>query len=71
MAKDSKDAKSTFPKAVVGRSDAAKAEADKVNGKIDEAFKKLAKKMRYHAEGQGEDRRDQEAGEARRAATAL
>jgi hypothetical protein len=50
VAKDSKDTESTFPKAVVGRSDAAIAEADKVNGKIDEAFKKLAKKMRHHAD---------------------
>ncbi|MGH1574992.1 hypothetical protein ACRAWG_35560 [Methylobacterium sp. P31] len=50
MAKDSKDSKSTFPTAVVGGSDAAKAEADKVNAKINGAFKKLAKKMRGHAD---------------------
>ncbi|MHB2207982.1 hypothetical protein [Methylobacterium sp. CM6257] len=45
-----KDSKSTFPKAMVGGSDAVKAEADKVSGKIDEAFEKLAKKMRGHAD---------------------
>jgi hypothetical protein len=50
VAKDGKDSKSTFPTAVVGHSDAAKAEADKVNAKIDEAFGKLAKKMRAHAD---------------------
>jgi hypothetical protein len=50
MAKDSKGSKSAFPKAVVGGSDAAKAEADKVSAKIDEAFDKLAKKMLGHAD---------------------
>lgn len=50
MTKDGKDNKSTFPKAEVGSSDPAKAEADKVNSKIDEAFEKLAKKMRGHAD---------------------
>ncbi|MGH1572585.1 hypothetical protein ACRAWG_20300 [Methylobacterium sp. P31] len=50
MAKDSENSKSTFPKAVVDGSDAAKAKAEKVNAKIDKAFKKLAKKMRGYAD---------------------
>ena len=49
------DEKSRFPELVRGKDnqgkpDAAKAEAEKVNAKIDEAFKKLAKKMRHHAD---------------------
>ena len=42
--------KSKFPGSLREQKDAAKAEADKVNGKIDEAFEKLAKKMRGHAD---------------------
>ncbi|GJE15193.1 hypothetical protein FOHLNKBM_6271 [Methylobacterium longum] len=45
-----KDSKSTFPSLVQGGTDAVKAEGDKVSAKIDEAFKKLAKKMRHHAD---------------------
>lgn len=45
-----KDMKSKFPGSLREQKDAAKAEADKVNAKIDEAFEKLAKKMRGHAE---------------------
>lgn len=45
-----KDMKSKFPGSLREQKDAAKAEADKVNGKIDEAFEKLAKKMRGHAD---------------------
>ncbi|GJE52437.1 hypothetical protein GOFOIKOB_5508 [Methylobacterium tardum] len=45
-----KDAKSTFPKLVQGESNAATDEGRKINAKIDEAFGKLAKKMRDRAD---------------------
>lgn len=45
-----KDKKSTFPGAVRDHKDAAKAAAEKVSAKIDEAFGKLAKKMRERAD---------------------
>jgi hypothetical protein len=45
-----KDMKSKFPGSLREQKDAASAEADKVNAKIDEAFEKLAKKMRGHAD---------------------
>lgn len=51
MAKnDAKDTKSTFPGSLRDNKDAANTEGDKVSAKIDEAFKKLAKKMRDHAD---------------------
>ncbi|MGH1591015.1 hypothetical protein ACRBEV_24930 [Methylobacterium phyllosphaerae] len=46
--KDSK--KSTFPALIKDHQDAAKTEGEKVTAKIDTAFKKLAKKMRGHAD---------------------
>lgn len=45
-----KDKKSTFPGPLRDHKDAAKAEAEKVSAKIDEAFLKLAKKMRERAD---------------------
>lgn len=42
--------KSTFPGSVRDHQDAVKAEAEKVSAKIDEAFQKLAKKMRERAD---------------------
>jgi hypothetical protein len=45
-----KDMKSSFPGSLRDRREAANAETDKVNAKIDEAFKKLAKKMIGHAD---------------------
>ncbi|SDO56160.1 hypothetical protein SAMN05216360_12742 [Methylobacterium phyllostachyos] len=45
-----KDEKSTFPGALRDHQDAVKAEAEKVGTKIDEAFGKLAKKMRERAD---------------------
>lgn len=45
-----KDEKSTFPGSTRDHQDAVKAEAEKVSAKIDEAFVKLAKKMRGHAD---------------------
>lgn len=45
-----KDKKSTFPGSVRDHKDATKAEAEKVSAKIDEAFQKLAKKMRERAD---------------------
>lgn len=45
-----KDKKSTFPGALRDHKDAAKAEGEKVSAKIDEAFQKLAKKMRERAD---------------------
>lgn len=45
-----KDKKSTFPGSMRDHQDAAKAEAEKVSAKIDEAFGKLAKKMRERAD---------------------
>jgi hypothetical protein len=45
-----KDKKSTFPGSMLEHKDAAKAEADRVSAKIDEAFQKLAKKMRERAD---------------------
>ncbi|WCS26521.1 hypothetical protein LOK46_06695 [Methylobacterium sp. NMS14P] len=45
-----KDKKSTFPGSLRDHKDAAKAEAEKVSAKIDEAFQKLAKKMRERAD---------------------
>lgn len=45
-----KDEKSTFPGALRDHQDAVKAEAEKVSTKIDEAFGKLAKKMRERAD---------------------
>ncbi len=45
-----KDMKSEFPGSLREQKDAANAEADKVNRKIDEAFEKLAKTMRGHAD---------------------
>jgi hypothetical protein len=51
MAKDAaKGSKSTFPGSLRDYQEAAKAEGDKVSAKIDEAFKKLAKKMRDRAD---------------------
>ncbi|MCJ2021763.1 hypothetical protein MKK84_30865 [Methylobacterium sp. E-065] len=46
----SKDEKITFPSSIRDHQDAVKAEAEKVSTKIDEAFGKLAKKMRARAE---------------------
>ncbi|MFB0493187.1 hypothetical protein ABIE45_005773 [Methylobacterium sp. OAE515] len=45
-----KDKKSAFPGSMLEHKDAAKAEAEKVGAKIDEAFGKLAKKMRERAD---------------------
>ena len=45
-----KDGKSTFPGSIRDHQDAVKAEAAKVSTKIDEAFGKLAKKMRERAD---------------------
>lgn len=45
-----KDEKSSFPGPMRDHQDAVKAEAEKVGSKIDEAFGKLAKKMREHAD---------------------
>lgn len=45
-----KDNKSTFPGSIRDHQDAVKAEAEKIHTKIDEAFGKLAKKMRERAE---------------------
>ena len=45
-----KDKKSTFPGSMRDHKDASKAEAEKVSAKIDEAFGKLAKKMRERAD---------------------
>jgi hypothetical protein len=45
-----KDEKSTFPGSLRDHQDAVKAEAEKVSTKIDEAFGKLAKKMRQRAD---------------------
>ncbi|WCS28861.1 hypothetical protein LOK46_32640 (plasmid) [Methylobacterium sp. NMS14P] len=45
-----KDKKSTFPGSLRDHKDAAKAEAEKVSAKIEEAFQKLAKKMRERAD---------------------
>ena len=45
-----KDKKSTFPGSMRDHQDAVKAEAEKVGDKIDEAFGKLAKKMRERAD---------------------
>lgn len=45
-----KDKKSTFPGSLRDHKDAAQAEAEKVSAKIDEAFGKLAKKMRERAD---------------------
>jgi hypothetical protein len=45
-----KDMKSSFTGSLRDRREAANAETDKVNAKIDEAFKKLAKKMISHAD---------------------
>ena len=44
------DTKSEFPGSLRDHKDAANAEADKVNAKIEEAFTKLAKKMRERAD---------------------
>jgi hypothetical protein len=44
-----KDRQSTFPGSMRDHQDAVKAEAEKVGTKIDEAFRKLAKKMRERA----------------------
>ncbi|KTS06435.1 hypothetical protein SB2_21965 [Methylobacterium radiotolerans] len=45
-----KDKKSTFPGSLRDHKDAANAEAEKVNAKINDAFLKLAKKMRERAD---------------------
>lgn len=45
-----KDEKSTFPGSMRDHQDAVKAEAEKVSAKIDEAFEKLAKKMRQRSD---------------------
>lgn len=45
-----KDKKSTFPGSMRDHRNAVKAEAEKVSAKIDEAFGKLAKKMRERAD---------------------
>lgn len=45
-----KDAKSIFPRLVQGDTNAATDEGKKLNAKIDEAFGKLAKKMRDRAD---------------------
>lgn len=45
-----RDAKSILPKRVRGETDAAKDEGAKVNAKIDQAFEKLARKMRGRAD---------------------
>ena len=45
-----KDNKSEFPGSLRDHKDAANAEGDKVSAKIDDAFKKLSKKMRDHAD---------------------
>lgn len=45
-----KDEKSTFPGSIRDHKDAVTAEAEKVSAKIDEAFGKLAKKMRARAD---------------------
>lgn len=45
-----KDKKSTFPGSMRDHQDAATAEAEKVSAKIDQAFGKLAKKMRERAD---------------------
>lgn len=45
-----KDKKSTFPGSMRDHHDAVKAEGEKVSTKIDEAFQKLAKKMRERAD---------------------
>ena len=45
-----KDNKSTFPGSTRDHQDAVKAEAEKVSAKIDEAFGKLAKKIRERAD---------------------
>lgn len=44
-----KDGKSTFPGSIRDHQDAVKAEAEKASTKIEEAFGKLAKKMRERA----------------------
>ncbi|MCJ2085396.1 hypothetical protein MKK88_05230 [Methylobacterium sp. E-005] len=44
------DKKSTFPGSILDHQDAVKAEAEKVSAKIEEAFGKLAKKMRARAD---------------------
>lgn len=45
-----KDEKTTFPGSMRDHQDAVKAEAEQVGIKIDEAFGKLAKKMRERAD---------------------
>lgn len=45
-----KDMKSKFPGSLREQKDAANVEGDKVSAKIDEAFTKLAKKMRERAD---------------------
>ncbi|WP_082317130.1 hypothetical protein [Methylobacterium sp. ARG-1] len=45
-----KDGKSTFPGSIRDHQDAVKAETEKASTKIDEAFGKLAKKMRERAD---------------------
>lgn len=45
-----KDKKSTFPGSMRDHQDAVQAEAENVSAKIDEAFGKLAKKMRERAD---------------------
>jgi ElaB/YqjD/DUF883 family membrane-anchored ribosome-binding protein len=45
-----KDVKSAFPGNIREHREAANAEGEKVRAKIDEAFKKLAKKMRERAD---------------------
>ncbi len=56
-----KDKKSTFPGSLRDHKDAARAEAEKVSAKIDEAFGKLAKDARACGQGQVKDGRDAEA----------
>lgn len=45
-----KDQKSTFPGSLRDHKDIAKTEAEKISAKIDDAFAKLAKKMRERAD---------------------
>lgn len=45
-----KDKKTTFPGSMLDHQDAVKAEAEKVSAKINQAFGKLAKKMRQRAD---------------------
>lgn len=56
-----KDEKSTFPSPLGDHQDTVKAEAEKVSTKINEAFEKLAKKMRGRA-----DKAKEKMGEARK-----